>query len=1145
MSKISSNRISLIKTSIKNNRKIFSIGLVLCLFVLLIITVGLQFIPSDGTIRNQDSNLETEIQMDNTENNSADSTQNDSTILTNDNNQQEETIESTDNNQSDDQTDIEQNENTQPSNSNSGSSSYTPSNNNGGGNSNPDDSDSDESATENDEPNEDDEDNTSTIANCLVNLPDSTLKAKVTLTMNEAYFITNLTQIYEPSDISNGTYSTWCIDYGQYMSYNSKNVTLFSSYCPPDVYQKNPDNWSAVNYILNNKPENVSYYDIQTAIWYYINFGSNPPVPTSIAWDIINDVGLNNGSNFIPKPGEIIAIIVESELEYRSDQLSIIELLVPEHPSISLNKTVNITTGEISDTIKYSYNITNTGDVTIYELILTDDKIGIITLPNTIIQPGESIIQTTNYTITETDLPSPVINIALAEGKTSHNQSVCAIDNESVNIVYSSEIELEKQGNVSLASIGEQITYSYNVTNTGDVTIYELTLTDDKLGTITLPNTIIQPGKSIIQTINYTITETDLPGPLVNIAEIIGVNIINDTVYDTDSFLVEIGHTSSINLDKVANTNIATLGSVVNYSYCVKNTGDVSVHDIQLCDDKLGPISLSATSLAPNEWVNASVMYTVTCADVQNDTLVNIAQVDAITILNESVSDQSTEEIILSYQPDISIAKTVFDDKYRNWKNEITIIEENLLLFNITITNTGREELHNILIRDSLPDQLCYANNASMIPLNNSSNSILWEITHLDVNESIRITYNAIATLIGSGENNASAIVDLCGGTLVKCDMVNITVLPCPSEVWVKSNWLTQHFVDIYNPSLTLDYDAYDNIQDAVKNVCSCGVVHVLNGVYREQILINKDVYLYGESSVVLRFPDTLRTFSINGSGAYSPIIFAFGGTLQYCDVTGLDTIGVLIDGFTIEGNFENNSIGILYHNVETKCAPSKIINCSIQNINTAIMIDGCSQDSTILNNTIDWIDHTIGKVGIVITKSNYFEPDNIQINHNYIGSSCGNNIGVWNKIDQPINATLNWWGSPDGPNSPLVEETFDYYTRRIADGVGTKVIGNLSFDPWAGIDALITASETNVTTYDYVLFESRDSFACRINGSYFPFYSLKWDFGDDQYSFKSNPVHRYSSSGTYDVTFLVKAIDMNLWPSFMIDIAEMTIKVH
>jgi len=1140
----SSNRISSLKTSIKNNKKILLIGLVICLFVFLISTVGLQFISSDDTIGNQDSFLEIETEMDNTDSSITNSTHNSSTDTTNHSNQYEENNTSEYNNQSTDQSADEQNENTQSPNLNSGSSPYNPPNNNGGSNSDSGDSDSDESTTDDDETNEDD-DNSSIITNCIVNLPDYPVKAKVTLTMNEAYFITNITGIYEPCDISNNNFSTWCIDYGQYMSYSAKNVTLFSSYCPPDRYQKNPNNWSAVNFILNNKPENVSYYDIQTAIWSYINFGSNPPVPTSNAWDIINDVVLYNGCDFIPQPGDIIAIIVESELEFRSDQLSIIELIVPDHPNISLTKTAHVTTCEIGDIIEYTYNISNTGDVTIQELTLTDDKLGTITLPNTTIQPGKSIIQTANYTITETDFPGPVINFAIVEGKTSNNQSICATDNESVNIVYSSEILLEKQANVSMASVEDQITYIYNITNTGDVTIHGLTLTDDKLGTITLPNTTIQPGKSIIQTANYTITETDLPGPLVNIAEITGVDSINHTVHDNDSYSVEIVHTASISLIKMANTNVATLGSVVNYSYCVKNTGDVTVNDIQLYDDKLGEINLSTTCLAPNELVNASVLYTITCTDVQNDTLVNIAQVDAITTLNESVSNQSTEEIILSYQPDITMSKTVYDKKYKTWKNEHTVIEENLLLFNITIKNTGKEQLHDILIKDSLPDQLCYANNASMIPVNISSNCIFWEISQLDVNESLRITYNAIATLIGSGINNASAIVDLCDETLIKYDTVNITVLACPSEVWVNRNWISQVYVNSYNPSLTLDYDAYNNIQDAVKNVCTCGVVYVLNGTYREQILINKDVHLFGKSSAVIRFPNKIKTYSINGSGAFSPLIFAHGGRLRYNDVSGPNTIGVLIDGFTIEGNFENNSIGILFYNVETNCTPSKIINCTIQDINTAIRIDGCSQDTTVVHNRIEWVDHTVGKVGILITTSNNCEPDNVHINHNYIGSSCGDNVGVWNQIDQPVNATLNWWGSPDGPNSPQNEDSHDYYSQRIADGVGSKVIGNLSFDPWAGVDALITVSDTNVSRNEYIFFESKDSFACRINGSYYPFYSITWDFDDGQYSFKSNPVHKYGSSGTYIVTFQVKAIDMSLWSSFMIDIAKVTIKVQ
>jgi len=455
-------------------------------------------------------------------------------------------------------------------------------------------------------------------------------------------------------------------------------------------------------------------------------------------------------------------------------------------------------------------------------------------------------------------------------------------------------------------------------------------------------------------------------------------------------------------------------------------------------------------------------------------------------------------------------------------------------------------DVHNVTINDTLPVEVDFASATDGGVYDSVNHIVTWNIGTLPAGAPL-YCLQLVVKVDPTTPSNIT-IVNHCtidsDETPTTTTSEETKICPCSMEVWVDDNWLSQSDVDTYNTSLTWQYDALNNIQDAVNKVCDCGVVHVLDGIYHEQILINKDVFLLGEPNAKIIAPAVLNTYSIEGSGSWAPIIFAYGGTLTGNDVSGSDNIGVMINGFEIDGNFKNNSVGILYHNVESVCAPSVISNNTIKNLDIGIKIDGCTQDTTIIHNHIEWPDHTIDKIGVVVTESGGCEPADVHIHYNYIGVPCGNNIGVWNQVTDMVDATLNWWSIPDGPRSPSSGDNYDPITGRIADGFGEKVVGLVHFDPWAGIDAIMTISQTSAMVGEPIFFNSADSYACHMDGTYYDFYEVKWKFDDGYYSFDDSTAHIYNNPGVYHANLRVKAIDMDLWPNFMLDWSRTTITI-
>jgi hypothetical protein len=173
-----------------------------------------------------------------------------------------------------------------------------------------------------------------------LNLPSGLIKIEVS-DGTESYFITVLSNVPAGYDVENGTYVGWCVDRTAEMQRSPAihMVRLYSSAEPPGtlVAQK----WDMVNYILNHKQGSAK--DIQQAIWYFINLAGNYTPTSDVGWAIINDA-IANGSGFVPRDGQTIAIIcfpVTILPQPTGVQISIIEISNPvsvsESPSLMIS----------------------------------------------------------------------------------------------------------------------------------------------------------------------------------------------------------------------------------------------------------------------------------------------------------------------------------------------------------------------------------------------------------------------------------------------------------------------------------------------------------------------------------------------------------------------------------------------------------------------------------------------------------------------------------------------------------------------------------------------------------------------------------------------------------------------------------------
>src|SRR5690606_9954695 len=144
------------------------------------------------------------------------------------------------------------------------------------------------------------------------------------------------------------------------------------------------------------------------------------------------------------------------------------------------------------------------------------------------------------------------------------------------------------------ASIGETITYAFEVVNTGNSRLEDVRVVDSRVTSVAPASVTLEVGARYVFTASYTVTEADiLAGSIVNTAYAEGTvpgwasptRSPDDTVTTTTD-AVDDGLTIAKSAE-LADTNgntLADLGERITYRFTVENVGNVTLTGITITD---------------------------------------------------------------------------------------------------------------------------------------------------------------------------------------------------------------------------------------------------------------------------------------------------------------------------------------------------------------------------------------------------------------------------------------------------------------------------------------------------------------------------------------------------------------------------------
>ncbi|WP_431219469.1 DUF7507 domain-containing protein [Leifsonia xyli] len=399
-------------------------------------------------------------------------------------------------------------------------------------------------------------------------------------------------------------------------------------------------------------------------------------------------------------------------------------------PAIALTKSVDASgvssPARAGDPLTYTFVSTNTGNVILTGVTITDPLPGLSALSYTwpgtagTLLPGQSVSATATYALTQADINAGgVDNTATTAGTPPSGPAVTDTDSASVPLAAAPALTLAKAADASALQsppqVGDTITYRFTTTNTGNVTMTGVSVTDPLPGLSTLTYAwpgaagVLQPGQSVVATGTYRLTQADLDaGHVANAATSTGTPPSGPpTTTPPSQTDTPLAAAPAIDLVKTADVSAVELrtvpGDTVTYRFTATNTGNVTLTGVTIADPLPGLSALTYTwpgtpgTLLPGQSVSATATYQLTQADIDAGRVDNTATTTGTPPTGPAVTDSDSATVPLTASPALSLAKAADASQVGTPAMVGDTVE-----YLFSATNTGNVTLTGVSITDPL-----------------------------------------------------------------------------------------------------------------------------------------------------------------------------------------------------------------------------------------------------------------------------------------------------------------------------------------------------------------------------------------------------------------------------------------------------------
>lgn len=307
-----------------------------------------------------------------------------------------------------------------------------------------------------------------------------------------------------------------------------------------------------------------------------------------------------------------------------------------EQAELEVVKSVDKPFVEVGETVTYTVEITNIGTITATNVVFTDTPpVGTVFVPGSVtvngapvpgdpaagislpdISAGGMIIVTFQATVVSVPTPNPSVNTAIVDASFAITPGQPPVEKTfpsnpvDQNIILS-QLDVVKSVDKAGAVVGDTLTYTVVVTNTGNVNADDTVVFDlVPAGTVFVPNSLeidgvskpgvnpnngvqlgtLIPGESRTITFNVTIVSRPEPPVAINSATAEFEYIVNPaqpprSKTEESNEVTTLIEIVELTLEKTAEPDRVVLGDIITYTTVVTNTGTVPVNNVIFKDE--------------------------------------------------------------------------------------------------------------------------------------------------------------------------------------------------------------------------------------------------------------------------------------------------------------------------------------------------------------------------------------------------------------------------------------------------------------------------------------------------------------------------------------------------------------------------------
>ena len=454
-------------------------------------------------------------------------------------------------------------------------------------------------------------------------------------------------------------------------------------------------------------------------------------------------------------------------------------------PEIIPDKTVGIENPNFGDNVTYTVKVTNDGIGDAKDVVVRD-----------ILGEGLTFVDATgNYSFDEvTRTVTWIVDLAKGESRTFY---VNAIVSGYGNVTNSLVVGNKTAGvNVTVPEIIPDKTANISNPNFGDNVNYTVTVTNDGIGDakdVVVRDVLGEGLKFVSATGNYTFDEAthtvtwivDLAKGESKVFSVIAIvsgygNVTNSLVVGNKTAGVNVT-VPEINPDKTVDNEIPNFGDNVTYTVTVTNDGIGDANNVVITDvlDK-GLKFLNATGNFTYDEKTGTITWTVDLAKGETKTFNVNVTVLGYGVLSNTVAVGNKTAVRNITVPEIITVKEVNS-------SDIHIGDE--ITYTITVSNSGKINATNVVIRDILPEGLKFINASNGGVYDPVTGIITW-ILNITANSTVDLTADVCVNKSGNITNTVNVGNKTSNCTIESGDIVDleIHIVADKSEIYVGDN---------------------------------------------------------------------------------------------------------------------------------------------------------------------------------------------------------------------------------------------------------------------------------------------------------------------------------------------------------------------